>query len=327
MKMKNRLSHRRGFTLIELLVVIAIIAILIALLLPAVQQAREAARRTQCKNNLKQLGLALHNYSDAHSVFPNQASDSLYGYSALAQLLPYLDQGNMHGQFDFTQPLQIGLPWQPMVNPSMSDVVGRPLTVLLCPSDAGEPIYVDDHSNAWAGSNYLVNGGSGRGTNYCSSQNDGLFWRGSKTQFRDLTDGTSNTVFMGEVLFGNRSADTTTLENAQRQIKRVSGGPPCGLDSDAMLAMPASRYEGRRSGAWSLSTGYHSLVHGFLSPNSQTPDHSHHGEILSGLRSLHTGGAQISMCDGSVHFVSENIDQETLRNLFARDDGEVIGEF
>lgn len=322
---KNR--RRPGFTLIELLVVIAIIAILIALLLPAVQQAREAARRSQCKNNLKQLGLALHNYHEAHSTFPNQASDSLYGYSALAQILPYLDQGNLYDQFDFSQPLQVGLPWAPAVNPVMVDLVRRPLNVLLCPSEPGDPTYLDGSGNEWAGSNYLVNGGSGRNSDYCSSANDGLFWRGSKTQFRDLTDGTSNTVCLAEVLFGNRGADTTTLEDPQRQMKRVSGGPPCGLTSDAMLGMPASRYEGRRAGAWSLSTGYHSLVQGYFSPNSPTPDHTHHGEVLSGPRSMHVGGVHVTLCDGSVRFISENVHQDTLRNLFSRDDGQILSEF
>ncbi|REJ83658.1 MAG: DUF1559 domain-containing protein, partial [Planctomycetota bacterium] len=229
------LKSRRAFTLIELLVVIAIIAILIALLLPAVQQAREAARRTQCKNNLKQLALALHNYYDAHTTFPNQAGDSLYGYSALAQILPYLDQANLHNMMDFSQPLQVGLPWAPAVNPSAADIVKRPLTVLLCPSEPGNPIYTDDNGAEWAGSNYLVNGGSGLQTNYCSSVNDGLFWRGSKTRFRDITDGTTNTVCMAETLFGNRGPDTTTLVDPQRQLKRVSGGPPCGVTSDAML--------------------------------------------------------------------------------------------
>ena len=172
-----------------------------------------------------------------------------------------------------------------------------------------------------------MNDGSGLQTNYCSSSNDGLFWRGSKTRFRDIIDGTSNTACMAETLFGNRGPDTTTLVDPQRQLKRVSGGPPCGVTSDAMLTMPARRYEGRRSGAWALSTGYHSLVHGYLPPNSATPDHTHHGEVVSGPRSMHTGGAQLSLCDGSVRFVSENVDINTLRYLFARNDGQVLGEF
>lgn len=318
---------RRGFTLIELLVVIAIIAVLVALLLPAVQQAREAARRSSCKNNLKQLGLAMHNYHDTFSAFPPQASDSLYGYSAQAQILPMLDQGNLYNLLDFDQPVQVGLPWAPNVNPALADLVGQALPVLRCPSDPGDPIYIDSSGDSWAGSNYLVNGGSGLGTNYCSQINDGLFWRGSHTRFRDVTDGTTNTIFMAETVFGRRGANTTTLVDPQRQMKRVSGGPPCVPISDTMITSAATQFEGSRAGAWILSTGYHSLVHGYLSPNSETPDHAHHGEILSGPRSAHVGGVHGLLCDGSVHFLSESIDQTILRHLFSRHDGEVLGDF
>ena len=325
MKTNNR--TRPGFTLIELLVVIAIIAILIALLLPAVQQAREAARRTQCKNNLKQLALAAHNYNDTHQSFPLNAGTSLYGYSAQAQLLPFHEQATLHALIDFNLPAQVGLPWAPIMNPAIQPVASQPLNVLLCPSEPGDPFYVDSNGDTWAGGNYLLNGGSGHQTNYCSSGNDGLFWRGSRTRFRDITDGTSNTVFMAESLFGNRGANTTLLQDAQRQMKRVSGGGACTVNADAMIGMGASYYEGRRAGAWILSTGYHSLVHGYFTPNSELPDMTHHGEVVSGPRSMHVGGAQISLCDGSVRFVSENIDQTIQRNAFARNDGEVLGEW
>ncbi|MCH9654898.1 MAG: DUF1559 domain-containing protein [Planctomycetes bacterium] len=320
-------QQRRAFTLIELLVVIAIIAILIALLLPAVQQAREAARRAQCKNHLKQLGLALHNYHETHSRLPLMASDSLYGYSPSAQLLPYLDQANLHNVIDFDQPLLFGVAWAPTLNPAIEAVAKQALPVFMCPSDAGNVYYTDSNGAIWAGSNYMVNGGSGLNIQYCSAVNDGLFWRGSSTRFRDITDGTTNTIFMAETLFGDRGPDTTTLLNPNRQMKRVSGGGPCSVDSDDLAAQPATRYEGIRAGAWIRNTGYHSLVHGYLPPNSNSPDLAHHGEVVSGARSLHVGGANILLCDGSVRFLGENIDQSTLRNLFSRADGKTLGEF
>ena len=134
-----RSRRRTGFTLIELLVVIAIIAVLIALLLPAVQQAREAARRTQCKNNLKQIGLALHNYESTHSTLPSFYS---YGaansgsYSVQAQLLPYMDQASMHNLIDFSLKPQVGCcPGD--VPASLVSIVRTRLPVFLCPSDPG----------------------------------------------------------------------------------------------------------------------------------------------------------------------------------------------
>ncbi|WP_166825840.1 DUF1559 domain-containing protein [Thalassoroseus pseudoceratinae] len=316
-----------GFTLIELLVVIAIIAILIALLLPAVQQAREAARRTQCKNNMKQLGIALHNYHDTHRRFPLMALDSLYNYSPQAQILPYIEQGNLQDAIDFDEPLLMGQPWAPTLNPSLVAVAAQKIPVFMCPSDAGEVMY-QDGNDLYAGSNYLCNGGSGDDTNYCSSGNNGLFWRGSSTQFRDITDGMTNTAFMAETLFGRRGDSTTDLIDPQRQLKRASvGGSPCSVTGDDILTATASSYEGRRAGAWIRSTGFHCLVHGALPPNSNIPDASHHGEIVSGPRSLHPGGANILLCDGGVHFVSDSIQLDTLRNIFARNDGQVLGDW
>jgi hypothetical protein len=144
---------------------------------------------------------------------------------------------------------------------------------------------------------------------------------------RDITDGTSNTVFMAEGLFGNRIASATALVNPQRQMKRVSLGAPCSASADTMLSATATGWDGRRAYAWISATSFQTIVQGFLTPNSRNPDVIHHGDIVSGPRSLHTGGIQLSMCDGSVRFVTDNVETLLFRNIFSRNDGNVTGDF
>jgi prepilin-type N-terminal cleavage/methylation domain-containing protein len=151
-------TQSRGFTLIELLVVIAIIAILIALLLPAVQQAREAARRTQCKNNLKQFGLALHNYEGTFGVFPMTNAQNYLpntqGFSPQARLLPYMEQANLQNLLDFTQYGFSG-PFNNLVpNPQFAAAFATPLQVMLCPSDPAPTQNTGAGGAIYAGLNY-----------------------------------------------------------------------------------------------------------------------------------------------------------------------------
>ncbi|MFN3190274.1 MAG: DUF1559 domain-containing protein [Aureliella sp.] len=318
---------RSGFTLVELLVVIAIIGILVGLLLPAVQAAREAARRMQCSNNLKQLALASHNYESAYKRFPGPAADSLYGYSFQAKLLPFVEQANLHNLIDWREPLLQGLAWRPTVNPALVPVVDKPLSVFLCPSDPGDVFYTES-GQQWAGLNYMANAGPGIDLLYCSRQDThGIVWRGSNVKFGDISDGTSNTMIMAETLFGLRTGDTTDLIDAQSQIKRVSGGPPCVELAQDLVQRPASRYEGRRAGQWIRNITYHTHVNGFFAPNSFLPDVSHHGECISGARSKHTGGVNVALCDGSVHFVSQNLDLDVWRRVHDRQDGQVLDGF
>jgi len=198
-------SAPRGFTLIELLVVIAIIAVLISLLLPAVQQAREAARRMQCRNNLKQFGLAIHNYESSHGSFPPGRVGFPMVFSAQAAVLPYIDDAALYNLIDFnTAPTFV----EPPVQPYSQNVVAAmtKIPMYLCPSDFGSV-----QGNSYACTNYVVCTGSGSSatTRYIRS-GDGVMMdvklRGV-IRFRDVTDGLSNTVAASEQTLGDGYAD------------------------------------------------------------------------------------------------------------------------
>ena len=324
---QNTAYTRTGFTLVELLVVIAIIGILIGMLLPAVQQVREAARRTQCANNIRQLALAAHNFESAHRHFPNPAPGSLEGYSLMAKTLPYVEQANLHDLIDFDQDLLVGLPWAPSINPFYDELVGLRIPVLECPSDSGNP-FLEENGTTWAGSNYFGNSGTATGYLYVTSQpTDGIFWRGSETTFALISDGTSNTVLFAETLFGLRGDPTTELLDAQTQQARVSGGAPGSVTAEDLVTQTPTSYEGRRAGQWIRNLPYQSMVNGFFPPNSQDPDVVFHGDSMSASRSNHPGGVNVSLCDGSTRFTRETVDLQTWRRVFQRNDGEVLGDF
>jgi prepilin-type N-terminal cleavage/methylation domain-containing protein/prepilin-type processing-associated H-X9-DG protein len=196
----------RGFTLVELLVVIAIIGILIALLLPAVQAAREAARRMQCTNNLKQLALAMLNYESSYTILPQQdaqvtvGSLTIDGFSIQARLLPYLEQTNLQHLLDFTQPAWSGTSYSAMLpNPNFQAAYAMPIPVFICPSDPAPNPQADWKGDIYGGCNYMVSNGSGTGVNTdIRFSTDGIAWNFSTCRLADVTDGLSNTVFMSE---------------------------------------------------------------------------------------------------------------------------------
>ncbi len=313
--------HYRGFSLVELLVVIAVIAILIALLLPAVQQAREAARRSQCKNNLKQIGLAFHNYYDIHNVLPpyavaggvvNQEVNQNWSYASM--ILPQLEQANLYDQLRVGQSNRV--PNLAMTNPrdyttaasgSVESLFTTPLTVYLCQSAGGEQINKYQYNMGtmmYAGNNQIFNQpGNNRGAR--------------PTSWSDVVDGTSNTLLMGE---------KALMEQPFLSIGAVWGaGRVCGNRLTIVAAQCPMN---------TPFDGTHDPANNCYSENSPSTLVSR-----ASLSSVHPGGAQMLLCDGSVRFVSENIDANPLtggagaggnyvyQNLFNINDKNVPGDF
>jgi prepilin-type N-terminal cleavage/methylation domain-containing protein/prepilin-type processing-associated H-X9-DG protein len=292
--MCNRARNRPAFTLIELLVVIAIIAILISLLLPAVQQAREAARRSQCRNNLKQIGLALHNYHDVFGLFPigyTERGADVEGWGWAAFILPYVDQVGLFNELDVTgrhldQLLAAG-------NPT-AQLVRQPLSVYRCPTDPGPPnskVFVHNNRHFGSGvgtaagglgnfrpamSNYFGVMGNRDSANTFNpnTRYNGVLFKDSGTKVRDIRDGTSNTFAVGE-----------------RDNRFCRGGAWCGVRNP--------QGQGGRG-------IYTAVGHG--RPTLNGPAWDGDRRCGEGFSSLHEGGAHFLMCDGAVRFVSENID-------------------
>lgn len=306
---------RHGFTLIELLVVIAIIAILIALLLPAVQQAREAARRTQCRNNLKQLGLALHNYHDTHRVFPPSGiyrfagnSPMLQGgptpggplnFSWITMLLPYLDQAPLYNAINFSAPL-----WGQTINGQQ--ISSLLLPALLCPSDDGYGAG-NVHNIAWT--NYAGSEGYDWHTRPGHRLN-GIFQIATRISIKDITDGTSNTVAIGEVTARGyqsgpiRTANTGTKRQGNNGVFRASLIAPHSngdINMGPVLDPQGTPRGGNPANAlwWRSSPfAFHPIYIAAWGLNGEWP----------GPSSPHVGGGFFLMADGAVRFITANID-------------------
>ena len=325
-------THRksyRGFTLIELLVVIAIIAILIALLLPAVQQAREAARRSQCKNNLKQLGLAMHNYHDTHNVFPpayirqgtsglpstysswcslradgSAVSNTSRGWAWSTFVLPFVDETAIYNNLT---PDGCCPPASSSTSGSYNNN-GLPLlrtvvSTFLCPSSPNEGRETNNSFGDYSVSNYVYNGRMADG--------------GTVRRMRDIVDGTSNTILAGERHFAIRTKPSDPTKMTGRAVGSVMF-----VQQEASTASATGR------GFWPINTPY-------IGDTGCCGNDDNLTRYAFG--SMHEGGCHFVLCDGSVRFISENIqDRPTggseggdylYQNLLDHDDRNVIGEF
>lgn len=326
---------RKGFTLIELLVVIAIIAILVALLLPAVQQAREAARRSSCKNNLKQLGLALHNYHDVYGCFPigSMLKDNGTGGPSstnrttwMARILPYVEQAALYDLINFNSNVTSGMAvWDP------DNARGTEIATFRCPSDPGDRAitgrtdYAPTNYVACIGNTFRTYGDGGTTANSShgtyiqgngtwargvlnTGQQDAIFSTNSHTRFRDITDGTSNTMAAAECLVGaNVIADSTGDVNI------------C-LATDPISTDRGYTWLRGEPETWTYTTK--------KTPNSPIDDCVRFSIFVNtSARSKHTGGVQIVLSDGSTRFVSENINLTIWQNLGDMADGNVLGEY
>lgn len=330
---------RRGFTLIELLVVIAIIAILIALLLPAVQQAREAARRTQCKNNLKQIGLALHNYLDTYLKFPpsfvadgNGTNNPTGGgeWSVHARILPMLEQANLYNQADLKLSYN---------DPANAGIAPMRVDTYLCPSEindrvrtnaSGTPIHYP--------TSYGFNGGRWMVWDVTTRRpGDGAFSVNTGFAPRDFVDGMSNTLGFSEV-----KAFTPYNRDGAAGTASVPSTP---AEVESLIAAGGQNQANSGHTEWVDGRVHQTGFTATLPPNSKVivlggvTDEGDYNSCREDVpcnaptyaavtsRSWHTGIVQSALMDGSVRSISENIDLTTWRNLAQRNDGDVLGEF
>ncbi len=299
-------QRRSAFSLFELLVILALLGLLFALLLPAVAKARQEAVRAQSANNLKQIGLAAHNYLSTYNAFPPGNDDN--HFSASAKLLPFIEQENLFRQLDFKKPA---------TDDANKAVRATVIKVFVSPNDPQER--VNDESGP---TNYLFCAGA----KHSLFNNNGVFFQNSKVQIGQIKDGTSNTVMTGETLKGDGVAKATDV---RRQHIALEKDALNGLTDQSGVKEFADNQNiaGDRCAAWIDGRFLQGTFTGTRTLNDAKPDITCGGAGgLSGLRST-TDALRIGLCDGSVRSVNRAIDVNTWKSITSRDGGEGVPNF
>ncbi len=339
---------RRAFTLIELLVVIAIIAVLIGLLLPAVQKVRAAAARASCQNNLKQLGLALHNYEGANGTLPPAFRGTPKGpyagwpayidsWGVLALLSPYLEQTAVYNTLNLELPLYI----PPLFTfaPENQFAIGTTVKLFLCPSDRMEPVARLSATAMMGPTNYAAclgsgttNGGPPFGMSWDA---DGLFRARDGLKLTDCPDGLSNTAALSESLLGDGGESVpgpTPPADPQRVYRYLALGST--VSDDACAAATLWNYNHLRGFLWVTGELRCTSYNHYAVPNAPVPDciaNDLTSPVVSArltavgfraARSLHSGGVNVTFGDGSVRFVADTVERDVWRALGTRAGGE-----